>query len=228
MIRPRRNHLTACFAAKLLRAFILRSWPSLLTSQCAIGQNSTVLATVLDAHTMADGQPPQLLHRLLWRLHMLTDGRAARALALASFAVVLADDRSAKVLAVSSHASMLTDARAATTLASVSLVVLKDGRASIDLALLASLAAMLTDRGAAMNTCICFFGDCAHRRLHVQCVHACPPPAFSAAMLGATRDEREDSLLMTVMILQEHGTVRRRGRRRGDNVCGAEASLLSN
>ena len=61
-------------------ACILPSWRPLSTSQSACGQSSTVLATVLDAHMMADA-------------------RAATALASASYAVVLADARAATALA---------------------------------------------------------------------------------------------------------------------------------
>ena len=76
-------------------ACILRSWRPPWTSWSACGLSSTVLATVLDAHMMADA-------------------RAATALAYASYAVVLADARAATALASASLAVVLADARAPT------------------------------------------------------------------------------------------------------------------
>ena len=79
---------------------------------------------------------------------VLTDGRAAAALALASYAIVLTDSGAAAALALVSLAVMLTNGRAAATLALGSpSVVLTDGRAAAALAS-AVYAAVLTDGGA--------------------------------------------------------------------------------
>ena len=75
-----RNPAARLTQQKPCYACILRSWRTPWTSWSACGLSSTVLATVLDAHMMADA-------------------RAATALAFASSAVVFADARAATALA---------------------------------------------------------------------------------------------------------------------------------
>jgi hypothetical protein len=110
-------------------ACILRSWRPPWTSWSACGLSSTVLATVLDAHMMANA-------------------RATTALAFASFAAVFAAARAATAFASASYAVVFADARAATALASASnAVVFADARASTLSAyvLFAVVGALLAD-----------------------------------------------------------------------------------
>ena len=79
-------------------ACIIRSWRPPWTSWSACGLSSTVLATVLDAHMMANA-------------------RAATALAFDSFTIVFANARAATALAFASFAVVFANARAATALA---------------------------------------------------------------------------------------------------------------
>jgi hypothetical protein len=88
---------------------------------------------------------------------MLTDGGAAAAPALASYAAVLTDGGAAAAVASASCAAVLTDGGAAAALAFASYAaMLTDGGAATALAS-ASSAAMLTDEGAAAFSASPFF-----------------------------------------------------------------------
>ena len=92
------NPVKACCPEKLCHASIKRAGHLPLTSRCACGLSSTVLARVLDSHMMADD-------------------RATAELASASLAAVLADRGTASALSLASLAAVLKHGGAATELA---------------------------------------------------------------------------------------------------------------
>ena len=114
-------HLSGLRTALEQSVCMLRAWPRPLTSRCAGGLCSTVLALVLDAQVMTDGRAADLA--IDSAAVMYADGRAAAALEFASYAAVLADEGAAAALALASLAAVLADGGAAAALAFFSYAV---------------------------------------------------------------------------------------------------------